>query len=248
MSKRGLPLGWASGPPSVKFWSRFSCSQLRLVSSSSSVPPVRSTLVASGLDAHSASGSVPTPQTPLKPVRSSCIPGISVFLSGDIPMIGPIKSQRSREREGKGLLTSKQCWQITVITVRNINEWSSKCWSFCLKLSQRAKPPSMIIPCPFSATLHHAWRGKRGPQSPSTWLRQRTIVMVLSRNWTDLKLHSLTPTSFQRGPSWSLCVNEHEAIQWPQEWVEVLHLTEWMALTDWSVFSQDQVLICNTPD
>lgn len=106
MSKRGLPLVWASGPPRVKFWSRFSWSQLRLVSSSSSVPPVRSTLVASGLDAHSASGSVPTPQTPLSPARSSCIPGISVFLSGDIPIIGPIKSKRSGEKEKRRLLIS----------------------------------------------------------------------------------------------------------------------------------------------
>ncbi|TNN50381.1 hypothetical protein EYF80_039416 [Liparis tanakae] len=104
MSKSGLPLGWASGPPSVKFWSRFSCSQLRLVSSSSSAPPARSTLVASGLDAHSASGSVPTSQTPRSPVRSSCIPGISVFLSGDIPMIGPIKPKRSGERGEKRVI------------------------------------------------------------------------------------------------------------------------------------------------
>lgn len=130
MSKRGLPLVWASGPPRVKFWSRFSWSQLRLVSSSSSVPPVRSTLVASGLDAHSASGSVPTPQTPLSPVRSSCIPGISVFLSGDIPIIGPIKSKRSREREKKKLLILNKlgirkqqfCW-CCEITGCNILEW-----------------------------------------------------------------------------------------------------------------------------
>ena len=79
------------------------------------------------------------------------------------------------------------------------------------------------FPGPLTAPLLHAWQGRRGSQHrplPPPWLQLRTIEDVLSRNWTDLRLHSLTPTLSQTRTSCSLCVNEHETIQQLQEWVD----------------------------